>query len=96
VRLFLSEHTGDARPDNVMYLRLHDLKAIAQEFGADVKQVPWGPEIRLRDPDSNRLRSARQRAEGRRPLNCRRPRLEAQVNAKCLVELRDERGRQLA
>ena len=56
VRLFLSEHTGDARPDTLIYLRLRDLDAVAEEFGAAVEQMPWGPEVRLRDPDGNRLR----------------------------------------
>ena len=55
-RLFLSEHTGDARPDTLIYLRLRDLEAVAEEFGAAVEQMPWGPEVRLRDPDGNRLR----------------------------------------
>jgi len=56
VRLFLSEHTGDARPDTLIYLRLRDLDAVAKEFGAAVEQMPWGPEVKLRDPDGNRLR----------------------------------------
>jgi hypothetical protein len=56
VRLFLSEHTGDARPDTLIYLRLRDLEAVAKEFGVAVEQMPWGPEVSLRDPDSNRLR----------------------------------------
>lgn len=56
VRLFLSEHTGDARPGTLVYLRLSDLEAIADEFGAAVERMPWGREIRLRDPDGNRLR----------------------------------------
>jgi catechol 2,3-dioxygenase-like lactoylglutathione lyase family enzyme len=56
VRLFLSEHTGDARPDTLIYLRLRELKEIAKEFGAAVEQMPWGPEVRFRDPDGNRLR----------------------------------------
>ena len=56
VRLFLSEHTGDARPDTLIHLRLRDLEAIAKEFGAAVEQIPWGPEVQLRDPDGNRLR----------------------------------------
>ena len=55
-RLFLSEHTGDARPDTLIYLRLRDLEAIAEDFGADVEQMPWGQEVRLRDPDGNRIR----------------------------------------
>jgi catechol 2,3-dioxygenase-like lactoylglutathione lyase family enzyme len=59
VRLFLSEHTGDARPDTLIYLRMRDLEAIATEFGAAVEQMPWGPEVRLRDPDGNRLRIGR-------------------------------------
>lgn len=55
-RLFLSEHTGDARPDTLIYLRLRDLEAVAKEFGAAVEQMPWGPEVRLSDPDGNRVR----------------------------------------
>jgi hypothetical protein len=56
VRLFLSEHASDARPDTLIYLRRRDLEAIAEELGAAVEQVPWGPEVWLRDPDGNRLR----------------------------------------
>jgi glyoxalase superfamily protein len=56
VRLFLSEHTGDARPDTLICLRLRDIDAIAEEFGAAVEQMPWGAEVWLRDPDGNRLR----------------------------------------
>lgn len=58
-RLFLSEHTGDARPDNLIYLRLPDLEEIAQEFGVAVEQLPWGQEVRLLDPDGNRVRIGR-------------------------------------
>jgi len=56
VRLFLSEHTGDARPDTLIYFRLRDLEEIAKECGVAVEPMPWGPEVRLRDPDGNRLR----------------------------------------
>lgn len=56
VRLFLSEHTGDARPDTLLYLRVHDVDAVAAEFGADVEDAPWAREVQLRDPDGNRLR----------------------------------------
>lgn len=56
VRLFLSEHTGDARPDTLVYLRLRDVDAVAAEFGATVTDAPWGRETELRDPDGNRLR----------------------------------------
>jgi catechol 2,3-dioxygenase-like lactoylglutathione lyase family enzyme len=56
VRLFLSEHAGDARPDTLIYLRLRDLDPVAKEFGAAIEPMPWGPEVQLRDPDGNRLR----------------------------------------
>ena len=56
VRLFLSEHRGDARPDTLVYLRVSDVEAIAAEFGVSVDQAPWAREIELRDPYNNRLR----------------------------------------
>jgi catechol 2,3-dioxygenase-like lactoylglutathione lyase family enzyme len=56
MRLFLSEHTGDARPDTLIYLRVRDVDALAGEFGKAVEQAPWAREIELRDPDGNRLR----------------------------------------
>lgn len=56
VRLFLSEHTGDARPNTLIYLRLANVDAIAAEFGATVEDAPWARETELRDPDGNRLR----------------------------------------
>lgn len=56
MRLFLSEHTGDARPDTLLYLGVHDVYPIAKEFGVTVEEAPWGYEIEIRDPDANRLR----------------------------------------
>lgn len=56
VCLFLSEHTGDARPDTLVYLRVRDIDTIAAEFGVMVEEAPWAREIELRDPDGNRLR----------------------------------------
>lgn len=56
VRLFLSEHEGDATPDTLVYLRVRDVDAIADEFDAKVEDAPWAREIELRDPDGNRLR----------------------------------------
>lgn len=56
MRLFLSEHTGDARPDTLLYLSVKDVHPIAKEFGVAVEEAPWGYEIEIRDPDANRLR----------------------------------------
>ncbi|KAA5837221.1 VOC family protein [Saccharopolyspora hirsuta] len=56
VRLFLSEHSGDARPDTLVYLRVRDVDAVAAEFSATVGEAPWAREVELRDPDGNRLR----------------------------------------
>jgi catechol 2,3-dioxygenase-like lactoylglutathione lyase family enzyme len=56
LRLFLSEHLGDARPDTLLYLRVADVDAVAAEFGTTPGDAPWAREIELRDPDGNRLR----------------------------------------
>ncbi|TVL91575.1 glyoxalase superfamily protein [Streptomyces sp. SAJ15] len=56
VRLFLSEHRGDARPDTLVYLRVRDVDAVAAEFGVTATEAPWAREVELRDPDGNRLR----------------------------------------
>jgi uncharacterized glyoxalase superfamily protein PhnB len=56
MRLFLSEHKGDARPDTLIYLSVADVHPIAREFGVQVERQPWGLEIEIRDPDGNRLR----------------------------------------
>ena len=56
VRLFLSEHTGDARPDTLIYLRLRDLQGVAKEFGAAIEQMPWDRRSGSVTPDGNRLR----------------------------------------
>lgn len=56
VRLFLSEHEGDARPNTLVYLRVHDVDAVAKEFGVPVEIAPWAREVELTDPDGNRLR----------------------------------------
>jgi catechol 2,3-dioxygenase-like lactoylglutathione lyase family enzyme len=56
VRLFLSEHTGDASRDTLVYLFVNDVDAIAAEFGVEPEEAPWAREIELRDPDGNRLR----------------------------------------
>ncbi|GAA5705770.1 hypothetical protein Save01_06623 [Streptomyces avermitilis] len=56
MRLFLSEHKGDARPHTLIYLRVSEVDAIADEFGVKAKDAPWAREIELSDPDGNRLR----------------------------------------
>ena len=56
MKLFLSEHKGDARPDTLLYLGVADVYPIAKEFGVEVEEAPWGYEIEIRDPDANRLR----------------------------------------
>ncbi|MCT2589529.1 VOC family protein [Streptomyces sp. N2-109] len=56
VRLFLSEHEGDARPGTLVYLRVRDVEALAAEFGLEPETAPWAREIELTDPDGNRLR----------------------------------------
>ncbi|MGV9749828.1 glyoxalase superfamily protein [Nocardia farcinica] len=56
VRLFLSEHEGDARPDTLIYLRVRDIDTVAAEFDVPVEEAPWAREIELRDIDGNRLR----------------------------------------
>ncbi|WP_443071817.1 glyoxalase superfamily protein [Streptomyces sp. WMMC940] len=56
LKLFLSEHAGDARPGTLVYLRVRDVDAVADEFGVPVTTAPWAREVELRDPDGNRLR----------------------------------------
>lgn len=56
IHLHLSEHTGDARPDTLVYLFVDDVASIAETFGVEVDEQPWGPEVELVDPDGNRLR----------------------------------------
>ena len=56
VTLFLSEHTGDARPDTLIYLRLHDVEDLAARFNVTPVDNPWGPDFEITDLDGNRLR----------------------------------------
>jgi catechol 2,3-dioxygenase-like lactoylglutathione lyase family enzyme len=59
VKLFLSEHHGDASPDTLVYLVVSDLDSVVAEFGVLAEDMPWGRrEVRLRDCDGNRLRVA--------------------------------------
>ncbi len=57
VRLYLSEHAGDARPGSLLYLYVRDVDAVAAEFGLRVDEDGLaGRECEVVDPDGNRLR----------------------------------------
>ncbi|WP_171164752.1 glyoxalase superfamily protein [Streptomyces sp. I05A-00742] len=64
VRLFLSEHEGDARPGTLVYLWVHDVDAVAAEFGVEPKNTDWAREVEISDPDGNRLRVATSTEDG--------------------------------
>jgi catechol 2,3-dioxygenase-like lactoylglutathione lyase family enzyme len=55
-RVFLSEHTGDAPADSLIYLRVGDVDAVAVEFDAEIRDSGWAREVWLTDPDGNRVR----------------------------------------
>jgi catechol 2,3-dioxygenase-like lactoylglutathione lyase family enzyme len=63
-RIFLSEHTGDARPDTLLYVWVDDVDdayATVRDVADDIappEDEPWGREFGVRDPDGNRLRIA--------------------------------------
>jgi len=62
VRLYLSEHKGDARPDTLMHLYGEDVDRVAEEFGVTVDEEGLaGRETAIVDPDGNRLRIATRR-----------------------------------
>jgi hypothetical protein len=62
MKIFLSEHKGDARPDTLLYLRVADVDEFVKEFvneGVVKVEVEEGRRVReveLRDLDGNRLR----------------------------------------
>jgi catechol 2,3-dioxygenase-like lactoylglutathione lyase family enzyme len=56
VRIFLSEHHGDAQPNGLLYLRVSDVAPVAAEFGVDVHDSGARYEVGLVDPDGNRIR----------------------------------------
>jgi catechol 2,3-dioxygenase-like lactoylglutathione lyase family enzyme len=63
VRLYLSEHAGDARPDTLVHLYVKDIDAVSREFGIPVDEDGLaGRECHLVDPDGNRLRVATRRS----------------------------------
>jgi catechol 2,3-dioxygenase-like lactoylglutathione lyase family enzyme len=63
VRLYLSEHKGDARPDTLIHLYVNDIDAVSEQFGIPVDEAGLaGRECDLVDPDGNRLRVATRRS----------------------------------
>ena len=63
VRLYLSEHEGDARPNTLIHLNVKDIDAVSAEFGIPVDEDGLaGRECELEDPDGNRLRIATPRS----------------------------------
>lgn len=63
VRLYLSEHKGDARPNTLIHLYVNDIEAVSREFGIPVDEEGLaGRECDLEDPDGNRLRVATRRS----------------------------------
>jgi len=63
VRLYLSEHEGDARPDTLIHLYVKDIDAVADEFGLEVDEDGLaGRACDVSDPDGNRLRIATPRS----------------------------------
>ncbi|MGZ4357682.1 MAG: glyoxalase superfamily protein [Gaiellaceae bacterium] len=63
VRLYLSEHKGDARPNTLIHLNVKDIDAVSREFGIPVDENALaGRECDLEDPDGNRLRIATPRS----------------------------------
>lgn len=62
VRLYLSEHMGDARPDTLIHLFVSDIDAVSAEFGIAIDEDGLaGRQCNLADPDGNRLRLATRR-----------------------------------
>jgi catechol 2,3-dioxygenase-like lactoylglutathione lyase family enzyme len=63
VRLYLSEHKGDARPNTLIHLNVTDIDAVSAEFGIPVDEDGLaGREVDVEDPDGNRLRIATPRS----------------------------------
>ncbi len=56
VRLYLSEHKGDARPDTLIHLYVKNIDDVAKEFGVAVDEEGLaGRECALVDPDGNHV-----------------------------------------
>lgn len=63
VRLYLSEHKGDARADTLIHLYVTNIDAVSEEFGIPVDEEGLaGRDCDLVGPDGNRLRVATRRS----------------------------------
>jgi catechol 2,3-dioxygenase-like lactoylglutathione lyase family enzyme len=63
VRIYLSEHTGDATPNTLIHLNVRDIDSIAAVLGVPVDENGLaGRECDVEDPDGNRLRIATPRS----------------------------------
>src|SRR4051812_1225316 len=63
VRLYLSEHKGDARPDTLIHLYVRDIEAVPEELGPPIdEEGPAGGECAVTDPDGTRLRTPARRS----------------------------------
>jgi catechol 2,3-dioxygenase-like lactoylglutathione lyase family enzyme len=62
LRLYLSEHKGDARPNTLIHLYVQDIDRVSEEFAVPIDEDGLaGRECHLDDPDGNRLRVATRR-----------------------------------
>lgn len=62
LRLYLSEHQGDARPNTLIHLYVADVDRVSEEFAVPIDEDGLaGRECHLEDPDGNRLRVATRR-----------------------------------
>ncbi len=63
VRIYLSEHIGDATPNTLIHLNVNDIDSIAAVLGVSVDEKGLaGRECDVEDPDGNRLRIATPRS----------------------------------
>jgi catechol 2,3-dioxygenase-like lactoylglutathione lyase family enzyme len=63
VRIYLSEHLGDASPNTLIHLNVHDIDSIAAELGISVDEDGLaGRQCNVEDLDGNRLRIATPRS----------------------------------
>ncbi|MGI9111782.1 MAG: glyoxalase superfamily protein [Gaiellaceae bacterium] len=63
MRLYHSEHKGDAVPNTLVHLYVNGVDVVSKEFGIPVDDEGLaGRECDLEDPDGNRLRIATRRS----------------------------------